>query len=92
MHESEIGPQWQKLSEEHEAAREAYFRAFAAVDRKLSAIGRGTSDVNPSNAELIEFERTRHAWQDVLRRIGELVKKYAESCGQKVVQPTELGR
>ena len=92
MSPNEIGPQWQKLCEEHEAARDAYFRAFGAVNQRFSAIARGTSNVNPTNAELTEYEKTRHAWQDVIRRMGELVKRYAEGNGQKLVWPTELGR
>ena len=36
MSPNEIGPQWQKLCEEHAAARDAYFRAFAAVNQKFS--------------------------------------------------------
>jgi len=73
---NEVGAQWQKLCEEHKAARDAYFRAFATVNQKFEAIGRGTSTVNPTSAELSEFEKTRHAWQDVIRRIGEFVKKH----------------
>ena len=92
MNESDIGPQWQTLCEEHEAARDAYFRAFAAVNQKFSAIGRGTSRVDPTNAELTEFEKTRHAWQDVIRRMGEFVKRYAEGSGQRFGWPAELGR
>jgi hypothetical protein len=92
MSPNEIGPQWQKLCEEHAAARDAYFRAFAAVNQKFSAIGRGTSNVNPTNAELTEFEKRRHAWQDVIRRMGEFVKRYAESSEQRLGWPAELGR
>ena len=92
MNPNEIGLQWQKLCEEAEAAQGAYFRAFAPVHQKFSAIGSGTSTVNPTDAELTEFERTRHAWQDVTRRMGEFVKRYAESGGQKFGWPAELGR
>jgi len=92
MSPNEIGPEWQKLCEEHEAARDAYFRAFAAVNQKFSAIGKGTSSVNPTSDELTQFEKTRHAWQDVIRRVGEFAKKYAEGSGQGLGWPTELGR
>ncbi|TMH75494.1 MAG: hypothetical protein E6H52_09575 [Betaproteobacteria bacterium] len=88
---SDIGPQWQTLCEEHEAARDAYLRAFAAVNEKFSALGKGTSNANPTNAELTEFDKTRHAWQDVIRRVGEFVKRYTEG-GQKLGWPAELGR
>jgi hypothetical protein len=92
MSPSEIGPQWQKLCEEHAEAQDAYLRAFAAVDQRFSAIGKGTSKLNPTSAELTEFDKTRHAWQDVMRRTGEFVNRSAESSGQRFVWPTELGR
>jgi hypothetical protein len=76
MNQDEVGAQWQGLCEEHEAARDAYFRAFAAVNQKFDAIGKGTSTVFPTGAELSEFEKTRHTWQDVIRRVGEFVKKH----------------
>jgi len=92
MSPNEIGTQWQKLFEEADAAQGAYFRAFAVVNQKFSAIGTGTSNANPSDTELAEFEKTRHAWQDVIRRMGEFVKKYAESREQGPWRPAELGR
>jgi hypothetical protein len=92
MNESDIGPQWQTLCKEHEAARDAYFRAFAAINQRFSGIGKGASNVNPTNAERIEFEKTRHAWQDAIRRVGEFVKRYAESSGPTFGWPAELGR
>ncbi len=67
MSQSEVGAQWQKLCEEHEAARDGYFRAFATVNQKFEAIGRGASSVNPTSSEQSEFEKTRYAWQDVIR-------------------------
>lgn len=76
MSQDEVRAQWEELGQEHEAARDAYFRAFATVNRKFEAIGRGTSTANPTGAELSEFEKTRHAWQDVIRRVGEFVKKH----------------
>ena len=92
MSANEIGPEWQKLCEEDEAALYVYFRAFAAVNQKFSAIGKGTSSVNLTGAELTQFEKTRHAWQDVIRRMGEFAKRYAEGSGQGLGWPTELGR
>jgi len=76
MSQNQISPQWQKLFDEHEAARDAYFRALAPVSQKFAAIEKGTSSVNPTDAERSEFERARHAWQDVLRRVGEFVKEH----------------
>jgi 5-enolpyruvylshikimate-3-phosphate synthase len=92
MGPNEIGLQWHKLCEEADAAQSAYFRAFAAINEKFSAIGRGTPTANPTDAELTEFEKTRHAWQDVIRRMGEFVKRYAESSRHGVGWPAELGR
>jgi hypothetical protein len=51
MSRDEVDGQWQKLCEEHDAGRDAYLRAFATVNRKFEAIGRGTSTVNPTGAE-----------------------------------------
>jgi hypothetical protein len=92
MSQDETGLQWQKLCEEADAAQEAFSRAFGPVNRKFAAIGRGTSNVNPTDAERTEFERTRHAWQDVMRRMGEFVIRYDEGSGRKLGWPTELGR
>jgi hypothetical protein len=92
MNENDIGSQWRKLCEEHEAARDAYLRAFTAVNQRFSTIGKGTPNVNPTNAELTEFEKARHAWHDIMRRMGEFVKKYAEKSGQRLGWPAELGR
>jgi hypothetical protein len=44
----EVGLQWQKLCEEADAARDAFSRAFGPVNQKFAAIGRGTSNVNPT--------------------------------------------
>ena len=77
MRQNQIDLQWQKLFEEHEAERDAYLRAFSPVSQKFAAMG--TSSVNPTDAERREFEKTRHAWQDVLRRVGEFVKESGAS-------------
>jgi hypothetical protein len=92
MSQDGVGLQWQKLCEEADAARDAFSCAFGPVNRKFAAIGRGTSNVNPTNAELSGFEKTRHAWQDAIRRMGEFVKRYAESSKQRLGWPAELGR
>jgi len=66
--------QWQILCEEHDSARDAFNRAFAPVNKKFVAIGEGKSRVNPTAAELEEFERTRTEWEDVKRRMQEFIK------------------
>jgi len=69
--------EWNKLCEEHEAARDAYFHAFANVNKKFAAIGQGTSAINPTGGELSEFERTWRAWDEVQRRMDAFVRQHA---------------
>ena len=66
--------QWQILCDQHEAARDAFNRAFVPVNKKFVAIGEGKSSANPTIAELEEFERTRAEWEDVKRKMLEFVK------------------
>lgn len=66
--------QWQILCEQHEAARDVFNSAFAAVNRKFVAIGEGKSEANPTTAESEAFERARAEWEDVKRRMQEFVK------------------
>jgi hypothetical protein len=68
---------WQKLCEEHEVARAAYFAAFGAVNAKFAAIGAGVSATNPTLDELSAFESTWKAWQDVKDRMNSFVKANA---------------
>ena len=77
MTQIDVYTEWQKLCEEHEAARDAYFQAFAIVNQKFAAIGRGTSGINATDDELLEFERTWQAWEDVKKRMDIFVKQYA---------------
>lgn len=77
MSQIDVPAEWQELCEEHEAARAAYFQAFAAVNHKIAAIAQGASQANPMEAELAEFEVTWRAWEDVRKRIDVFVKQYA---------------
>ena len=77
MNQIDVYAEWQNLCEEHEAARDAYFQAFAIVKQKFAAIGRGTSGRNPTEDELSEFERTWQAWDNVKKRMDTFVKQYA---------------
>jgi hypothetical protein len=72
----DVYAEWQTLCEEHEEVRDAYFQAFAIINQKFAAIGRGTSGVNPDD-ELSEFKRTWQAWEDVKKRMDTFVKQYA---------------
>ena len=69
--------QWEKLCEEHEAARAAYFQAFETVNQRFAAIYQGTSSTNPTNTELTEFDKAWKAWEDVKHRMSAFVKKHA---------------
>jgi len=77
MNQSEIYAEWEKLCEEHEKAREAYFKAFACVNQKFAAIGRGTSNENPSDNELSEFDEAWNAWENIKNRMHKFVKDHA---------------
>ena len=72
---ADLDLEWQKLCDEHEAARDAYFNAFAPVNEKFRQIGQGASKTNPSETELDEFDSTWNAWQDIKRRMDEFIKK-----------------
>jgi len=74
---AEIYVEWQKLCEEHDTARDAYFDAFAAVNQKFAAIAKGSSRANPTERELDEFESAWKRWEAVKRRMDEFVKKNA---------------
>jgi hypothetical protein len=68
--------QWQKLMEEHDAARDAYSKAFSSVNRVFARTAQGGSQ-NPTIAQLESSEKAWQRWQDVQRRIKEFVSQYA---------------
>ena len=70
-----IHAEWQKLCDEHDAARDEYFKAFAAVNQKFVAIAKGTSRTNPTMKELDAFDAAWDKWEGVKRRMHEFVKK-----------------
>lgn len=76
MNQINVYAEWQKLCDEHESAREDYFRAFTTVNQKFAAIAQGTSSINPGDDELSEFETTWQRWVDVRRRMDEFVKAH----------------
>lgn len=77
MTQIDIAAEWQKLCDRHEIARSAYSNAFAAVNSKFVAIGRGASNENPTANELSEFERTWEEWEAVKKQMNDFVKQYA---------------
>lgn len=76
MSQADIYTEWQKLCEEFEKARDANFRAFSVVNKKFAAVGQGTSNINLTDDELLEFGRTREALEDVNRRMDKFVKAH----------------
>lgn len=76
MTDSDIYTQWQKLCDEHASARDAYFKAFTIINKKFMAIGQGESSINPTNEELLEFEKTWNVWKDIKKRMSNFVNKH----------------
>ncbi|MCU7918583.1 MAG: hypothetical protein KZQ95_09525 [Candidatus Thiodiazotropha sp. (ex Epidulcina cf. delphinae)] len=77
MSQSKIYDEWENLCEEQEKAREAYFKAFACVNQKFTAMGQGVSNENPSDSELSEFDEAWKAWKDVKDRMRQFAKDNA---------------
>ena len=77
MTQIDVSAEWQKLCDEHEAARAAYLQAFAAVNHRFGSIAHGIARTNPTAVELLEFDKTWQAWEDVRRRMDIFVKQYA---------------
>lgn len=73
---SNLHAEWQALCKEHEAARDAHFRAWAVVARKFGDIASNRSKENPTAAELEESDRTWKQWLDVRHRMDEFVKRH----------------
>ena len=76
MSQAEVYAEWQKLCEEFEEARDANFQAFSVVNKKFAAIGHGTSNINPTDDELSEFERTRKALEDINQRVDKFARAH----------------
>jgi hypothetical protein len=73
----DIPSEWQKLCDAHAAARDDYFKAFAVVNQKFMTIGQGKSSANPTDDELVEFEKTWNVWEGVKKRMSAFVKEHA---------------
>jgi hypothetical protein len=65
---------WQQLCKEYESAREDYFKAFAQVNSKLTAIYQGSSRTNPSEKELSEMDSTCKKWESIQLRMKDFIK------------------
>ena len=77
MSQTDFYAEWEKLCNEHSAARDAYFRAFAVVNQKFMSIGQGISNNNPTIDELAEFEKTWKHWENVKTQMTNFANKYA---------------
>jgi hypothetical protein len=77
MSQNNIYEEWQKLCQEHDAARDKYFAALSTVNSKFSAIAQGNSNSNPDENELSDFDKTWQDWEGVKHRMSEFVKKHA---------------
>ena len=67
---------WQKLCEEHDAARDAVNEALGPVTQKFSAIADGTGNKNPSDEELDRLDSAWKSWDDVKRNMEEFIHKH----------------
>lgn len=70
-----LDEEWQKLRDEHDAARDAYSNASKVVNSKFAAVAKGTSRTNPTEEELEKSEFAWKAWEDVRRRMQDFVKR-----------------
>ena len=77
MTQIDVSAEWQKLCDEHEVARAAYLQAFAVVNQNFVSIAHGIARTNSTEDDLLEFDKTWQAWEDVKRRMHIFVKQYA---------------
>jgi hypothetical protein len=77
MSQNDVYAEWQKLCEEQEKAREAYFKDFSSVNQKFAAFAQGVSNKNPNNNELSKFDEAWKAWEDVKNRMHQFAKDNA---------------
>lgn len=77
MAQDDIYERWQELCAEHDAARDAYLDAWAAVNGKFGAIAKGTSHTNPTDEDLSAFDGAWKKWEDVKRRMDAFVMEFS---------------
>jgi len=63
-----LSEEWDKLCEEHAAARDAHLKAFSAINQRFQ------NGSNPTIEETEDFEKTWQVWEDVKRRMSTLIK------------------
>lgn len=73
---SNVYEEWQKLCEEHEAARMALNAALAPVSQKFSANSKGAPNVNISGSEIDRLDRAWEDWEDIKKRMKDFVNTH----------------
>jgi hypothetical protein len=64
---------WEVMCKEFEAARDAQFAAYVAVNRGFSRVAKRTGG-NPSEEELDAYEKTSQRLKEIGLRMDEFVK------------------
>lgn len=64
-----LSEEWGALCEEHKAARDAHFKAFATVNQRFHA------GHNPTDEELDDFEKCWEDWENVKYRMSAFIKR-----------------
>ena len=72
-----IGEQFKHLYDEHELAKDSYYKAFSAVGRKYGAAGNYLSSVEQTMEDVARFESASRAWDDVRQQMLDFVKANA---------------
>ena len=75
MNQINVSVEWQRLCDDYEKAQANHFRALSTVTQKFAAIGRGTSQTNPTNDELSDFESTWIEWEAVKKKMDAFIKQ-----------------
>ena len=73
---SNVYEEWQKLCEEHEAARMALNAALAPVSQKFSANSKGSTNVNISGSEIDRLDPAWEDWEDIKKRMKDFVNTH----------------
>ncbi|OGA46566.1 MAG: hypothetical protein A3G25_01180 [Betaproteobacteria bacterium RIFCSPLOWO2_12_FULL_63_13] len=74
---TDIDEQWERLCQEHDAARDAFFNAFLPVRASFgAAAASGEPLPNPLFTQLQEWEAAEAAWNDVIQRMKHFVETH----------------
>ena len=75
---TDLQEKWQKLCEEHEETREAFYQAFSTVSQKFGAVVNSDSTENPSSDELGTYEKAMEAWHAAQSKMKDFVTKHSK--------------